>query len=117
MTTYYLKKAQPNLDIVVIESRFAGLGASGRNGGWLTNSITGGREQYAATHGRRLAGRFQLLMNDAVDEVVSRAAKEGINADIRRGGELKVAQIPHSWNALRCWRMRKHCGPKRRLDF
>ena len=50
-SAYYLKRAQPDLRIVVLEQRFAGFGASGRNGGWLTNSVTGGREQYAKTHG------------------------------------------------------------------
>ncbi|HSX74300.1 MAG TPA: FAD-binding oxidoreductase, partial [Shinella sp.] len=34
-TAYYLKKADPSLDIVVLEREFAGFGASGRNGGWL----------------------------------------------------------------------------------
>lgn len=36
-TAYYLKKAEPSLRIAVLEARFAGFGASGRNGGWLTN--------------------------------------------------------------------------------
>ena len=35
-TAYYVKKADPSLDIVVLEGRFAGFGAPGRNGGWLT---------------------------------------------------------------------------------
>src|SRR4051812_11522669 len=51
-TAYYLKRAQPDLRIVVLEGRFVGYGASGRNGGWLTNTVTGGREQYERTHGR-----------------------------------------------------------------
>ena len=45
-TAYYLKRGRPDLAVVVLEARFAGFGASGRNGGWLTNSVTGGREQY-----------------------------------------------------------------------
>jgi glycine/D-amino acid oxidase-like deaminating enzyme len=91
-TAYYLKKAQPDLAIVILESRFAGYGASGRNGGWLTNSITGGRGQYVKSHGRSMAARFQLLMNETVDEVIATAAKEGIDAEVRKGGELKVAR-------------------------
>ena len=35
-TAYYLKKDQPDLRIAVLESEFAGFGASGRNGGWLS---------------------------------------------------------------------------------
>ncbi|WP_448980038.1 FAD-dependent oxidoreductase, partial [Klebsiella pneumoniae] len=37
-TAYSLAGLDPSLRIAVIEQRFAGYGASGRNGGWLTNS-------------------------------------------------------------------------------
>ncbi|TFD71422.1 NAD(P)/FAD-dependent oxidoreductase [Cryobacterium gelidum] len=90
-TAYYLKKAAPHLRIVVLEARFAGFGASGRNGGWLTNSVTGGREQYVKSHGRPAAERFQAAMNDTVDEVIRVAADEGIDAGIVKGGEFTVA--------------------------
>jgi len=90
-TAYYLKKAAPALRIVILEQRFAGYGASGRNGGWLTNSITGGREQYVKSHGRAAAERFQARMNETVDEVIRVAAAEGIDADIVKGGEFTVA--------------------------
>jgi glycine/D-amino acid oxidase-like deaminating enzyme len=90
-TAYYLKKAAPKLRIVVLEARFAGYGASGRNGGWLTNSVTGGRVQYVASHGRDAASRFQANMNDTVDEVIRVAAAENIDAHIVKGGEFSVA--------------------------
>ncbi|MBD8043266.1 FAD-dependent oxidoreductase [Arthrobacter sp. Sa2BUA2] len=91
-SAYYLKQARPDLSVVVLESRFAGFGASGRNGGWLTNSITGGRGQYVKTHGRAVVGRFQELLNGTVDEVIRVAAAEGIDAGIAKGGELNVAR-------------------------
>ncbi|TFC58697.1 MULTISPECIES: FAD-binding oxidoreductase [unclassified Cryobacterium] len=88
---YYLKKAAPQLRIVILEQRFAGYGASGRNGGWLTNSVTGGCEQYLRSHGRDAVAGFQAAMNDTVDEVIRVAAVEGIDADIVKGGEFTVA--------------------------
>lgn len=91
-TAYYLAKADPSLRIAVLESRFAGFGASGRNGGWLANSITGGRAGYVKSHGRALVGDFQLMLNDTVDEVINVAAAEGIDAHIVKGGELLVAR-------------------------
>ncbi len=100
-TAYYLKQLQPDLRVVVLESRFAGFGASGRNGGWLTNSVTGGREQYAASHGRAAAVAQQRAMNDAVREVVDVAAREGIDAGIHLGGELNVARTPAQLTRLR----------------
>ncbi|MFF2371304.1 NAD(P)/FAD-dependent oxidoreductase [Agromyces sp. NPDC058110] len=90
-TAYYLKRAQPDLRIAVLERRFAGYGASGRNGGWLTNSVTGGREQYVKTHGRDAAIAQQRALNETVDEVIAVAAAEGIDADIHKGGEFEVA--------------------------
>lgn len=93
-TAYYLKKAAPDLDVVVVERRFAGFGASGRNGGWLTNSVTGGREQYVKRFGRAAAEMQQRHMNETVDEVIRVASVEKINADIVKGGELNVAFAP-----------------------
>ncbi|WP_460524201.1 NAD(P)/FAD-dependent oxidoreductase [Humibacter antri] len=91
-TAYYLKKAQPSLRVVVLEQRFAGYGASGRNGGWLTNSVTGGREQYTKTHGRVGAQAMQTAMTETVHEVIRAAQEEGIDADFVLGGELNVAR-------------------------
>ncbi|MEB4615329.1 NAD(P)/FAD-dependent oxidoreductase [Leucobacter sp. M11] len=93
-TAYYLKRARPELRIVILEQRHIGYGASGRNGGWLTNSITGGREQYVAAHGRDAAERFQRVMNETVDEVIRVTEAEGIDADIAKGGEFNVAYAP-----------------------
>lgn len=102
-TAYYLKRQRPELRVVIIEQRHVGYGASGRNGGWLTNSITGGREQYVATHGRDAAERFQLAMNATVDEVIRVAAEEGIDADIQKGGEFNVAYTPAQEGRIRAF--------------
>ncbi|WP_439593521.1 NAD(P)/FAD-dependent oxidoreductase [Microbacterium sp.] len=89
-TAYYLKTLQPDLRVAVLEQRFAGFGASGRNGGWLTNSVTGGRERY----GRDGGARQQKALNESVDEVIAVAAREGIDADIVKGGEFEIARTP-----------------------
>ncbi|MEV5069245.1 FAD-dependent oxidoreductase [Microbacterium sp. LMI12-1-1.1] len=100
-TAYYLKRAQPDLRVVVLEQRFAGFGASGRNGGWLTNTVTGGRERYAETHGREAAIAQQRALNETVDEVITVATREGIDADIVKGGEFGVARTPAQLARLR----------------
>jgi glycine/D-amino acid oxidase-like deaminating enzyme len=93
-TAYYLKRAAPHLDVVVLESQFAGYGASGRNGGWLTNTITGGRDRYLDGRSRGEIADMQRVLNDAVDEVIRVAGAEGIDARIVKGGELTVATSP-----------------------
>ncbi|MFJ2058599.1 NAD(P)/FAD-dependent oxidoreductase [Streptomyces sp. NPDC087908] len=92
-TAYYLKKAVPFLNITVLEAKFCGYGASGRNGGWLYNGIAG-RDRYAALHGHEAAVRLQQAMNATVTEVVDVCEQEKIDADVHRGGVLEVALSP-----------------------
>ncbi|MFJ2739328.1 NAD(P)/FAD-dependent oxidoreductase [Streptomyces sp. NPDC087440] len=99
-TAYYLKKAVPSLTITVLEAKFCGYGASGRNGGWLYNGIAG-RDRYAELHGHEAAARLQHAMNDTVAEVVGTAAAEGIDADIHQGGVLEVAYTPAQFARLK----------------
>ncbi|MFD6937409.1 NAD(P)/FAD-dependent oxidoreductase [Streptomyces goshikiensis] len=101
-TAYYLKTAAPDLRVTVLEQKFCGYGASGRNGGWLYNGIAG-RDRYAALHGHQAALRLQRAMNDTVTEVIGTAAKEGIDADIHRGGVLEVARTPAQLSRLKAF--------------
>ncbi|MFE5396291.1 NAD(P)/FAD-dependent oxidoreductase [Streptomyces sp. NPDC056568] len=101
-TAYYLKRAAPFLRITVLEQKFCGYGASGRNGGWLYNGIAG-RDRYARLHGHAAAARLQRAMNDTVDEVIRVAAAEGIDADVHKGGVLEVACTPAQAARLRAF--------------
>ncbi|MFD3724622.1 NAD(P)/FAD-dependent oxidoreductase [Streptomyces sp. NPDC058671] len=92
-TAYYLKKAVPFLNITVLEAKFCGYGASGRNGGWLYNGIAG-RDRYAKLHGHEAAARLQQAMNATVTEVLDVCEAEKIEADQHRGGVLEVALSP-----------------------
>jgi glycine/D-amino acid oxidase-like deaminating enzyme len=101
-TAYYLKKSDPSLRVTVLEARFCGYGASGRNGGWLYNGIAG-RDRYAALHGHAAAADLQRAMNDSVTEVIRVAGEEGIDADIHRGGVLEVAYTPSQLARLKAF--------------
>jgi glycine/D-amino acid oxidase-like deaminating enzyme len=91
-TAYYLKRQQPDLRITILEKEFAGYGASGRNGGWLSAELAGSREAYAATHGRQGVADLMRAMRTAVDDVIAVAEAEGIDADIVKDGLLHVAR-------------------------
>ncbi|WP_344945275.1 FAD-binding oxidoreductase [Sphaerisporangium flaviroseum] len=93
-TAYYLKKAQPDLRIAILEKEFAGFGASGRNGGWLSAEFAGSRERHAAARGRQAMIDLQHAMFTAVDEVIEVMRAEGINADVHKGGLVHVATNP-----------------------
>lgn len=90
-TAYYLKKAAPATRVVVCEAEFAGFGASGRNGGWLSGLLPGSREQYAAAGGKAAVRALQRELFAAVDRVAQVCRDEGIDADLVKGGSLRVA--------------------------
>lgn len=91
-TAYYLAQADPSLRITVLEARFAGFGASGRNGGWLSGLAPGDRHRMARQHGRDRVLAWQQALNEAVDEVIEVARREGIDAGAVKGGTLEIAR-------------------------
>ena len=91
-TAYHLAGAQPDLRIVVLEKEFAGYGASGRNGGWLSAELAGNLDRYAATGGRDGVRRLVRAMEQTVDDVIGVCRDEGIDADIVKDGVLHVAR-------------------------
>jgi glycine/D-amino acid oxidase-like deaminating enzyme len=91
-TAYYLARQDPSLRIVVLESRYAGYGASGRNGGWLSAEIAFSPDD-----------RLRRAMIDAVDEVLQVCAAEGIKADAVKSGCLRVAVTPAQETRLRAF--------------
>ncbi|MFT4794635.1 MAG: glycine/D-amino acid oxidase-like deaminating enzyme [Paracoccaceae bacterium] len=93
-TAYYLKQADPTLNVVVVEKDFAGFGASGRNGGWLTGGFAWKHERYLANGDADGVRALVRVMAGTVDEIIRVAEAEGIDADIRRTDELMVATNP-----------------------
>ncbi|MFC0218205.1 glycine/D-amino acid oxidase-like deaminating enzyme [Pseudochelatococcus lubricantis] len=90
-TAYYLRKADPSIRIAVVEREFAGFGASGRNGGWLSGGFWWSREKYLKSSTRGAVIDMQRAMAGTVDEVIAVTGAEGIDADIRRVDNLNVA--------------------------
>jgi glycine/D-amino acid oxidase-like deaminating enzyme len=94
-TAYYLNRADPGLRIIVLEANFAGFGASGRNGGWVTAALPGSRERYAMhPRGREGVRALERELRETVDEVARVCREEGIEAGLVKGGTLAVATTP-----------------------
>ncbi|HQY42874.1 MAG TPA: FAD-binding oxidoreductase [Paracoccaceae bacterium] len=100
-TAYYLKKAAPDLNIIVVEKEFAGFGASGRNGGWLTGGFAWNHDRYAKSGGAAAVRSMVGAMNGTVAEVLRVAAAERIEADILPTDELMVATNPAQLQRLK----------------
>jgi glycine/D-amino acid oxidase-like deaminating enzyme len=106
-TAWYLKQAQPDLNILIVEKTFAGFGASGRNGGWLTGGFAWNHARYLA-HGPQALRAMVSAMNGTVDEVIRVATDQGIAADIHRTDEVMVAT-----NAAQLARMQAEVATRR----
>src|SRR3984957_5071418 len=94
-TAYYLAGLRPGWRIVVLEAAFAGYGASGRNGGWVTAALPGSRARYARAAGGAAGVRaLEEALRSTVDEVGRVCAAESIDCDFTKGGTLAVATSP-----------------------
>lgn len=115
-SAYYLKKADPSLDVLVVERSFAGFGASGRNGGWLTGGFAWNHARYREQSSEAAVRSMVQAMNGTVDEVIRVAETEGIEADILRTDELMVATNPAQLARMRAEvAHRRHWGEDERV--
>ena len=79
----------------MLEATFAGFGASGRNGGWVTAELPGSRARYARQpDGANGVRELERQLRDTVDEVARVCVTEGIDAGLVKGGTLTIATSP-----------------------
>jgi glycine/D-amino acid oxidase-like deaminating enzyme len=90
-SAYYLKQADPSLRIAILERDFAGFGASGRNGGWISGFFSGPPRVYERNGGASSYAALQRAMFETVGEICRVAEEEGIDAGIVKGGHISVA--------------------------
>jgi glycine/D-amino acid oxidase-like deaminating enzyme len=115
-TAYYLKKAQPDLDVVIIEKTFAGFGASGRNGGWCMGTFAWNHEAYASATSRAEVLEMVKQLETAVPEISRVCEAEGIEADIIPTEEMMLATNPAQLARMRAdIAHRQHWGDSPRI--
>jgi glycine/D-amino acid oxidase-like deaminating enzyme len=105
---HYLRNAAPDLNILIVEKNFAGYGASGRNGGWLTGGFAWNHARYLETATEASLRAMVQAMNGTVDEVIAVAEDHGIDADILRTDELMVAVNPAQLSRVKDEVARRH---------
>ncbi|MDT5042620.1 MAG: hypothetical protein QOE51_3605 [Actinoplanes sp.] len=93
-TAYYLSRLDPGLRIVVLESRYCGFGASGRNGGWCSGLFPVAQAKLARRHGAEPAAALYQALAETVDEVGRVAAIEGVDCHFAKGGTISLARTP-----------------------
>jgi glycine/D-amino acid oxidase-like deaminating enzyme len=100
-TAYELKRADPSLEVVVLEAEHVGFGASGRNGGWVLGKLSGSREAWRERGGPHGARTMVRAIQQTVEEVGTVVAREDIECDWHHGGTLTVAQSDTQLRRLR----------------
>ena len=91
-TAYELRRADPNLEVVVLEAEHVGFGASGRNGGWVFGKLSGSSDAWRKRGGPEGPRAMARAIQETVAEIAAVVVREGIECDWKRGGTLKVAQ-------------------------
>lgn len=91
-TAYELKRAAPELSVVVVEARTVGYGASGRNGGAVIAQLNGSREYWDRRGGPGAAVAMERALQATVDEVGAAIAREDIDCGYAKGGVVIVAR-------------------------
>lgn len=90
-TAYYLKKAEPTLDIHVLEADYAGSGASGHGDGFVTPTIGHSLSSVAHAYGTERAKVAYSVVGRSIVELGRFCRQNGIDAQYEPTGYLNVA--------------------------
>jgi len=94
------KEADPSRDVVLIEANETGSGASGRNGGFVSASLTHTFQNGLARWPKEL-GRLVEMGHANLDGIEETVRRYNIDCDYIRSGELNVATEPYQLENLR----------------
>ena len=98
-TALLAKERDPHREVVVVEQYETGAGASGRNGGFCSASLTHGFNNGM----NRFASEMPLierLARENLDEIEATIKRYGIECDWERTGELRVAVAPWQFEGM-----------------
>ena len=88
------KRINPSQDVLLLESERIAFGASGRNGGFFSESLTHGLSHGLATWPNEIANLLRLGREN-VSEIISFLNTEGVDADLRLCGKSTMATRNH----------------------
>lgn len=95
-TAYFLKSLEPSLSIAIVEQRFAGYGASGRNAGIVSACLDHSHALAVSHFGESEARRLAALGSSNLKELAAYAG----DCDFELSGQLQVALKQDHVNAF-----------------
>lgn len=93
-TAYHLKKAEPSLDVALLESETVGYGASGRNAGFVMTLFGASLGLMKTLHGAGKVREAHAYMERSIAGLEAMLAEHSLDCDYERSGFLKVATSP-----------------------
>lgn len=111
-TAWHLKKADPDLNVVVLEANYVGFGPSGRAAGNCFNLFGESIEWVMTRFGKRRAIQAFKYQEEALNYMRGLLDSEGIDADYSHPGLLRVA-----WTPGHAKRLRKTMGAYEKLGL
>jgi glycine/D-amino acid oxidase-like deaminating enzyme len=98
-TALLAKERNPHRRVVIIEQYETGAGASGRNGGFCSASLTHGFSNGLRRYPREI-GQLEEMGRQNLDEIQATVERYGIECDFERTGELRVAMEPWQFEGM-----------------
>ena len=98
-TALLAKERDPEREVVLVEQYETGAGASGRNGGFCSASLTHGYLNGV----RRFPDEIELIQRlgrENLDQIEATIARYGIECNFERTGELQVAVAPWQFKGM-----------------
>jgi glycine/D-amino acid oxidase-like deaminating enzyme len=110
-TAYFLKQAEPSLDIAVVERSWAGSGASGHNDGYAMTVLDMSLHHLVANYGPERAGAAHEAVARSVVEIGEFCTEHDLDAEYELNGFAAVAV-----NDGHMWRLERDLEAARRID-
>lgn len=93
-TAYYLNQLDPHLNICIMDARYPGFGASGRNGGWVSALFPAHLSAMARSSSREKAVQMHKSMVRNVSDIGAVIAAHDWNVQWAHGGTVVAARTP-----------------------
>jgi glycine/D-amino acid oxidase-like deaminating enzyme len=109
-TAYFLKQAEPALEVAVVERSWAGSGASGHNDGYAMTVLDMSLHHLVEHHGPERAGAAHEAVARSVVEIGEFCAEHALDAEYELNGFAAIAV-----NDGHLWRLERDLGAARRI--